>query len=644
MDLNFTQNLKRVRRFLGVFCLCGFFSMRAGMALAASGEEKSLAAAQAAYKAKNYSLAIKLFRPLAVQGNADGQFNLGGMYANGQGVEKDYAKAFKWYRKAAEQGDAGGQFNLGVMYANGQGVEKDYAKALKWYRKVAEQGNALGQLNLGVMYSNGQGVEKDYAKAFKWYRKAAEQGNADAQYNLGVMYANGQGVEKDYAKALKWSRKSAEQGDAAGQYMLGWMYSNGQGVEKDYVKAVKWYRKAAEQGNALGQFNLGVMYTNGQGVEKDYAKAFKWYRKSAEQGNDRGQLGLGAMYSDGQGVPQNYVEAYKWFALAGAQGDAIAFTIMGDLSQKMTPDQIAKAQELASSWKAVGQAAAPQSSGLAIQQAADIQSPNPPKKEIRSSVDTPDYHLSPKPDDFAVVVGIEDYDNDLPQSEFSKRDAKAFKSHLLAMGVPPSHIQFLIGRRATGNALKARIEEWLPKNVKPDSTVFFYFSGHGAPDPATGDAYLVPFDGDPEYLTDTAYPLKHLYAELSGLKAHRVIAALDSCFSGAGGRSIIAKGTRPLVSEIKEGVIPRNGKLIVLTASKSDQISGVIESAGHGAFTYYFLKGLNGKALHRHHVTLGSLYHYLAPKVSDAASLDNRDQNPQMFPDNLAQDSRITLR
>ena len=188
MNRNSTQNLKRAWRFLGLFCLCAFFLMRAGMALAARGEEKSLAAAKAAYKAKNYSLAIKLFRPLA------------------------------------------------------------------------------------------------------------------------------------------------ESGDAAAEGFLGRMYGNGRGVEKDYAKAVKWYRKSAEQGNAYGQLDLGGMYANGQGV------------------------------------PQNYVEAYKWFALAGAQGNADASTEMGNLSGKMTPDQIAKAQELASSWKAVGQAAVPQSSGPTLKQ------------------------------------------------------------------------------------------------------------------------------------------------------------------------------------------------------------------------------------------------------------------------------------
>ena len=67
-------------------------------------------------------------------------------------MPQDYAEAVKWYRKAADQGDAAAQFNLGVMYATGQGVPQDYAEAVKWYRKAAEQGHAGAQYNLGVMY------------------------------------------------------------------------------------------------------------------------------------------------------------------------------------------------------------------------------------------------------------------------------------------------------------------------------------------------------------------------------------------------------------------------------------------------------------------------------------------------------------
>ena len=70
--------------------------------------------ATAAYQRGDYATAIRQLRPLAKQGNANAQFNLGFMYSEGKGFPQDYAEAVKWYRKAAEQGDAEAQYNLGV--------------------------------------------------------------------------------------------------------------------------------------------------------------------------------------------------------------------------------------------------------------------------------------------------------------------------------------------------------------------------------------------------------------------------------------------------------------------------------------------------------------------------------------------------
>ena len=276
----------------------------------------------------------------------------------------------------------------------------------------------------------------------------------------------------------------------------------------------------------------------------------------------------------------------------------------------------------------------------------DAKLQEPAKPTYHSSVDEPDYHVGPRPDDFAVVVGVENYAQNLPRAQFAKRDAKAFERHLIALGVPPRHIAYLEDERASRSALVMQLDRWLPNNVKADSRVFFYFSGHGAPDPESGNAYLVPFDGNPGDLEDTAYSLRDLYTKLAALKARRVIVALDSCFSGAGGRSVLAKGTRPLVIKVREGVVPDDGKMVVLTASRSDQITGVLEEQGHVAFTYYLLNGLNGKALDSDkRVTARSLYAYLKPKVEDAARLDNRNQTPQMLPSSAQSGSeRVTLR
>lgn len=90
-----------------------------------------------AYKNKDYAKAMTEFRPLAEQGNASAQYNLGQIYRQGEGVLQDDAEAVKWYRLAAEKGDADAQNNLGIMYFLGLGVMQDYKEAEKWYHLSA---------------------------------------------------------------------------------------------------------------------------------------------------------------------------------------------------------------------------------------------------------------------------------------------------------------------------------------------------------------------------------------------------------------------------------------------------------------------------------------------------------------------------
>ena len=130
---------------------------------------------EAAYQRGDYAAAMSYWRPLAEQGDATAQSNLGVMYANGQGVPQDYPQALIWTRKAADQGDAAAQNNLGVMYRDGQGVALDYAQAAIWFRKAADHGDAVAQNNLGGIYYEGQGVLRDFVRAHMWFNLAASR-------------------------------------------------------------------------------------------------------------------------------------------------------------------------------------------------------------------------------------------------------------------------------------------------------------------------------------------------------------------------------------------------------------------------------------------------------------------------------------
>ena len=570
-------------------------------------------------------------------------------------------------REKAEAGDPKAQKSLGLLYYNGQGVPKDYEKALHWWRLAARQGNAKAQANLGILYYNGQGVTQDYAKSAHWDRLAARQGNAPAQVVLGFLYEKGQGVPQDFGKAASWYCLAAKQGLAQAQFDLGVLYANGQGVPQDFGKAASWYRLAANQGLAQSQFNLGVLYEKGQGVPQDFGKAASWYRLAAKQGLAQGQFNLGILYAKGQGVPQNYSRAYKWLTLAKAAGETSASRLLDLLMPRMTQDQVAEGQRLAEEWTAMKKGSAPTTEAQSSNDGQGIESqvsntkiakeiaalnqklatltktPTLPKMPTyHSSVDHPDYRSPRHPNAFALVIGVEKYPGGIPKAEFADRDAQAMVAHLRALGVPLRHIKRLTDETATGNRIKGALH-WLKRNVRPGSTVYVYFSGHGSPSQG-GTAYLVPFDGDPSDLSDTGVSTSGFYRTLGQLPARHIIVALDACFTGEGKRSIVGSGIRPLVTKIREGEVPSSGKIVVLTAARSNQESGVLEAKGHGLFTYYFLKGLNGGAEHGGHVTVAGLYRYIKPKVESEANLDNRSQTPELEPRSLNQAASVSIR
>lgn len=276
--------------------------------------------------------------------------------------------------------------------------------------------------------------------------------------------------------------------------------------------------------------------------------------------------------------------------------------------------------------------------GTSIERLASSYTPKPVTDELppENIHEIPDFNASARLNDIAVVIGIEEY-RELPRSEFSRSDAGVMKDYLKALGFQERNITFLADASASLSDIKKSVESWLPNRVKPESTVFIYYSGHGAPDPANGDAYIVPYDGDPNYLHETAYPLKRLYERLGKLQAAEVMVVLDSCFSGTGGRSVIARGARPLVMAGESNGIAPN--MAVLTSTQGTQISTSSPEKGHGLFTYYFLK-----AIKNDRKTFSDIYSYIKPLVEDEAKSMNVSQSPSLLPSIDTLKDRFSIR
>jgi len=166
--------------------LCAVAVLWAGGALASPYDD-----AQAALGRRDYAAALRLFSQAAGEGNAAAEYNLGRLYAEGQGVPAAPAAAAMWFRKAANQGNPGAQYNLGLLYQEGHGVRRDLAQAAAWQLKAANQGYVDAEARLATMYEKGEGVPADQAEAAKWYRQAAGHGDAAATLDLALITAEG---------------------------------------------------------------------------------------------------------------------------------------------------------------------------------------------------------------------------------------------------------------------------------------------------------------------------------------------------------------------------------------------------------------------------------------------------------------------
>jgi len=218
---------------------------------------------------------------------------------------------------------------------------------------------------------------------------------------------------------------------------------------------------------------------------------------------------------------------------------------------------------------------------------------------------------------FALVIANENYSRvaDVP---FALNDGRTVKEYLKkTFGLSDKAIIYV--ENATLNDMKYsvnRITE-ICDAYGADASLLIYYSGHGIPNEATGEGYLLPVDG---YGTDpsTAYSLSEFYSTLGKLPTKRISLFMDACFSGTKRDGDILVAARGVA--IKAKAEKPSGHIIAFSAAQGDQTAYPLADKHHGLMTYYLLKKIQETS---GNVTMGELFDYVQDKVRKVSIVEN---------------------
>ena len=233
----------------------------------------------------------------------------------------------------------------------------------------------------------------------------------------------------------------------------------------------------------------------------------------------------------------------------------------------------------------------------------------------------------------ALIIGVEKYEN-TPSAKFASLDAKYFKDYARkAFGVLDDNINLLTDEEANLSKTTSAFFKWLPSKIKSNKTdLIIFYAGHGLASSDGKDKYILPFNADPDLLSRTAISRKEIFDQIISLKPRSVTIFLDTCYSGVSrDEQMLLASARPLrVIADDDEKLPDN--FTIFSASENDQVSSGLESAKHGIFSYYLMKGLEGKAdLDQDgKLTNNELLTYLDNNVSEKALNLGRQQNPTL--------------
>ena len=230
--------------------------------------------------------------------------------------------------------------------------------------------------------------------------------------------------------------------------------------------------------------------------------------------------------------------------------------------------------------------------------------------------------VKPNPNALALIIGVADYAKTPANALYADKDAQQFYDYAtMKLGIPSSNIKELVNAKADLGEILINVKEWLRRSAKPnESDIYIYFAGHGLASQDGTKMYLLPYDGRPRLLENTALLRDELFKDIKQANPRSITVFLDTCYSGVTRNEEMLIAGRPIVVKVKEQAVPEGFTLF--SAASNDQISRPLEEAKHGMFSYFLMKGMEGDAdaNNDNKITARELHAYVEQNVVQQSS------------------------
>ena len=631
----------------------------------------------------DYAQAVELFNK-ALIGEKE---NLGGYslarlglcYEYGYGVNRDTRQAYEYYQKAAsmKQDNSLGLAGLGSCYENGYGVVQDYSQAIEYYQKALEDSTGIERLEerhevkmrlQNLLALNSKDSKKvvqpsqlpilDFiAGSLAFVDKTGNNAiDANGQYMLRMQVKNiGKGIAQNCM--VKVSKKGSTNGITVDDLKL-------PNIAVGEIKTIEVpIVSGVNTANGQIEFGLQVDEPNGFGIDPQYItvkpRAFETpyievtdYSITSSGGQvlkkkvpfdlqlmlQNTKSGLGEDIEVSIVMPDNVLllegkQKEHFATMKGGEANSLVYSLIvnNNYDSPTIPIKV-QVKEKYGKYGAdrvvtlkLDQSMA--STKISVDAAKREQSAiNIAKLNVDVEVDIPE-NAQDQQKTFAVIISNEHY-SQVANVPFAQKDGEVFGSYCRStLGIPQYNIRSYTDATYGQMLMAMKDIKSIAQAYNGDLNIIFYYAGHGVPNEATRDAYLLPVDAE-GMQTETCYSVSKLYKELGGLGAKNVVVFMDACFTGSQRGDGMLASARGVALKAKS-TVPQ-GNMVVFSAASGDETAYPYKEKGHGLFTYFLLKKLQES---KGDCTLGELGEYIQTNVRQQSVVINRkSQTPTVVP------------